>query len=271
MPLAQQIDGPVAVIGDVHGQVSHLDRVLGQLRQLPDYQDRWIVFIGDLVDRGPDPAGAVQAVLDLMAEHPKTTCVAGNHELAMCLACGVIPGVERYDWPHRWTDHYGADTTFHSYGAAMPDCEDLAARLPAAHRQFLIDLPWAVDHPDFFFVHAGLDPNLDFETQRRILAARDYTLSRPSWLCSKSFATPDVPADCDRVVVSGHVPVSEVKSYPRRLLIDTTGGLGRSLSCVLLPERSLIASDPPPVAAEPSPTRRGGPPQPPRKWFEFWK
>ena len=269
---AKQIEGPVAVIGDVHGQVRQLDDVLRQLQGLPDYQDRWIVFIGDLVDRGEDSSGAVQRVLDLMRSHPKTTCVSGNHELAMGLACGVISGADRGDWPERWTDHYGSEETFASYGAAFPDCDDLHAKLPEEHRALLRDLPWAVEHPEFYFVHAGLDPNMNFETQRRILDARDFTLNRPPWLCSKSFAKPDVPADCGLTVVSGHVPVDGVKNYPQRMLIDTTGGLGGSLSCVLLPERSLVASrsvgGPPVEAAAPAASFEA---EDPRRWYEFWK
>ena len=57
--LASRIQGPVAVIGDVHGQVEKLLTILDRLRELPDYEQRWIVFIGDLVDRGPDPRGAI--------------------------------------------------------------------------------------------------------------------------------------------------------------------------------------------------------------------
>ena len=52
--LATRIDGPVAVIGDVHGQVDQLVVILDRLRQLPDFESRWIVLIGDLVDRGPE-------------------------------------------------------------------------------------------------------------------------------------------------------------------------------------------------------------------------
>ena len=49
-----RIDGPVAVIGDVHGQVDKLRRIITKLAAVPGISERWIVFIGDLVDRGPD-------------------------------------------------------------------------------------------------------------------------------------------------------------------------------------------------------------------------
>ncbi|MEX0726509.1 MAG: metallophosphoesterase, partial [Planctomycetaceae bacterium] len=80
--LAARIQGPVAVIGDVHGQVDQLLTVLDQLRSLPRFEQRWIVFIGDVVDRGPDPKGAMDVICDLMMSHPRTTIVAGNHDYA---------------------------------------------------------------------------------------------------------------------------------------------------------------------------------------------
>ena len=78
-----RIDGPVAVIGDVHGQTDKLRRIIAQLAKLPDIHRRWIVFIGDLVDRGPDPAGTVKLYCDLAKQHDKVTWLCGNHELAM--------------------------------------------------------------------------------------------------------------------------------------------------------------------------------------------
>ena len=57
MQLATRIDGPVAVIGDLHGQVEQLVALLDRLHERPDFRDRWLVFIGDFVDRGPDPKG----------------------------------------------------------------------------------------------------------------------------------------------------------------------------------------------------------------------
>ena len=62
--LAARIDGPVAVIGDVHGQVDQLLTVLDKLRRTRDFERRWIVFIGDLVDRGPDSKGVLDIVCD---------------------------------------------------------------------------------------------------------------------------------------------------------------------------------------------------------------
>jgi serine/threonine protein phosphatase 1 len=240
--LRTRIDGPVAVIGDVHGQVEKLLALLDKLRAVPDFEQRWVVFIGDFVDRGPDPKAAVDVVLDLLMQHPRTTAVAGNHEFAMTAALGLIPTPEYANWEKRWTDHYDARTTFESYGAEFDDVQDLAARMPEKHKAFLSNLPWCVEHPRYIFVHAGLDTNAPFEMQMRILRQKDFTLNRPQWLCSKSFVEAAPPPGCPQTVVSGHVYTPKVEFRPKRIQIDTTGGTQGDLSCVLLPEKKVLTS-----------------------------
>lgn len=244
MQFSQEITGPVAVIGDVHGQVDQLKTVLQQLLVLPDYDRRWIVFIGDLVDRGPDPQGALSEILKVIQQHERTTIVCGNHEYAMSAALKIIETPDYCDWPARWLDHYGCQTTFASYGVnEFGNLQALRDRMPEAHQDLLSDLPWCVEHPEYFFVHAGLDAAAPFELQRAILRERDYTLTRPQWLCSKGLTFQPPPRDCSRVVISGHVRVPHVTFGPKRILIDTSGGEGGILSCVLLPENQVIHSD----------------------------
>lgn len=157
-----RISGPVAVIGDVHGQIEKLQSVLDQLDQRGDLAKRWIVFVGDLVDRGSDVAGTLDVIDELIRDRVKTTVVSGNHELAMCGALGLLPTPDYCDWRKRWLTGYGAEATFSSYGVPFGDCESLAAAIPDAHRSILSEAPWSVEHEQFFFVHAGLDPHLPF-------------------------------------------------------------------------------------------------------------
>lgn len=262
--LATRIRGPVSVIGDVHGQVDQLASVLEQLRSRPDFSERWIVFIGDLVDRGPDSQGALDMVCDLMLEHPETTIVSGNHELAMAGALGLIPVPDYCDWAPRWIQDYLSESTFESYGVEHGDLEGLRSALPERHVDLLTDLPWSVEHPEFCFVHAGLDPNQPFEMQVRILRKKDYSLNRPPWLCSKSFVSAPVPQDCPVTVVSGHVQVPAVRMESQRILLDTTGGEGGDLSCVLLPEREVISSSGNPLVETVSESRSS------KSWWKIW-
>jgi serine/threonine protein phosphatase 1 len=259
--LATKIQGPVAVIGDVHGHVDKLQAVLEQLVELPDFEQRWVVGIGDFVDRGPDSCAAVDLFLNLLRRHSRTTAIMGNHEFAMCAALGWLPVPEYTHWSKHWVNHYDSEVTCESYGVEAGDLQALAAQMPANHRDFLTNLPWVVEHPQYLFVHAGLDPTVPFQVQLRILQKKDFTLNRPQWLCSKSFVETDPPPDCPVPVVSGHVKVPAVTMRPKRILIDTTGGFEGELSCVLLPEKKIITS-----AGASVPVGAGGG----KSWWKFW-
>ena len=240
--LHKRIEGPVAVIGDVHGQLDKLQTVIEKLRSRPDYQDRWIVFIGDYVDRGPDSKGVMDLFCSLCDEHPRTTGIMGNHELAMNGSLGLVPTPEFSNWSERWLPNYQSETTFASYGVPMGDLEGLRNAMPLRHQEIFSSLPWCVEHPNYLFVHAGINSNTPFEMQLRILRARDFTLSRPDWLCSKSLVQKSPPHDCPYTVVVGHVQFPEVQFRPNQILVDTTGGYEGDLSCVLLPENIVISS-----------------------------
>lgn len=250
--LKTRIQGPIAVIGDVHGHTEKLATILGRLKSLPDYDYRWLIFIGDFVDRGPDPKGCIDLFLKTLRDHPRTTAIAGNHEFAMCAALGWLPGQESSHWGDRWVKHYNSESTFESYGAEAGNLQDLNAKVPQEHRELLTNLPWCVEHPQLLFVHAGLDPNAPFAMQLRILQQKDLSLNRPQWLCEKSFVEADPPRDCPLTVVSGHVKVDEVVIRPKRILVDTTGGEDGDLSCVLMPERKVISSGRSSAPAKPS-------------------
>ena len=83
-PMFQALfDGPIDVIGDIHGECGTLCELLDRLGydgngEHPD--GRRLVFVGDLIDRGPDSPGVVRLVRHLMSRG-KAQCIVGNHEL----------------------------------------------------------------------------------------------------------------------------------------------------------------------------------------------
>lgn len=269
MPSAEtRIDGPVAVIGDVHGQTDKLQKIIAKLATVPGIAQRWIVFIGDLVDRGPDPKGAIDLYCDLKKKHGKVTWVCGNHELAMAGSIGLIDCPDFVDWPSRWLPHYDSDKTFASYGVPHGELEALREALPAEHAELLSDLPWSVEHARYLFVHAGLDHNLPFDTQVQILRQRDYSLGHPFWLYDKQFVHGSNLTDSPVTIVVGHTPLPEVRFGPGVIGTDTTGGTHGELSCVLLPENVVITSgDEPPRQMAPANTGRRSNKKP---WWKVW-
>jgi hypothetical protein len=87
--------GSLYVIGDVHGQLKTLHKLL-QHEKLIDAKDRWaggevrVWFLGDLVDRGPDGLAVMDLVMRLQHEAEidggQIACLLGNHELMLLAA-----------------------------------------------------------------------------------------------------------------------------------------------------------------------------------------
>ena len=90
----RQEHGPFDIIGDVHGCLDELTALLDSLGYQVDRQPdgsprpayritpplgRRLIFLGDLVDRGPDIPGVLRLVMDAVASG-SALCVPGNHE-----------------------------------------------------------------------------------------------------------------------------------------------------------------------------------------------
>ena len=75
-------DGSLDVVGDVHGQYDALQDLLGKLNYGPDgsHPDgRRLVFVGDLIDRGPDSPAVAEQVLNMVhAGNAQGDCLRGH-------------------------------------------------------------------------------------------------------------------------------------------------------------------------------------------------
>ncbi len=81
--LGKLFDGPIDIVGDVHGEIDALRSLLQQLgysRHGDHPQGRRLVFLGDLCDRGPDSPGVIRMVQQ-MVERELAQCLLGNHEI----------------------------------------------------------------------------------------------------------------------------------------------------------------------------------------------
>ena len=81
--------GPFDIVGDVHGCSDELDELLQRLGYVRDGTGLWghpgartVVFLGDLVDRGPRIADTLRTAMR-MVEAGRALCVTGNHELKL--------------------------------------------------------------------------------------------------------------------------------------------------------------------------------------------
>jgi hypothetical protein len=88
MHLVQRLpDNPLDIIGDIHGEFSALLALLERLGYNHHGQhrnDRKLVFVGDLCDRGPDSLGVIQFVQHLV-QQGNAQAVLGNHEINLLM------------------------------------------------------------------------------------------------------------------------------------------------------------------------------------------
>lgn len=225
-------------VGDVHGCLSLLDRLLDQIeadianRPVPE---AYLVFVGDLVDRGPDSKGVVERLLTYHHPGIKSIFLMGNHEE---FALRVLSG-ER-DVLKTWLE-YGGKEFVASYGLSgdellgLPEREALARvrqAVPAEHRRFLKGFADTFRFGDYLFVHAGVRPGLALEEQVRA----DLRWIREPFL--------DDAGDHGFVVVHGHTITDEVEQRRNRIAIDTGAYRTGILTALVVdgPERRFLST-----------------------------
>lgn len=149
--LARLPDGPLDIIGDIHGENAALEAILHKLGQAGSGEGQpHLVFLGDLVDRGPDSIAVVDRVADLVAQG-RATCVMGNHELNLLRdrersGNGWFYGKADEAWSHAVEGHVIRGT----FPSRVAD-EAVRQRLLA----FFRTLPLAAVRDDLRIVHAA--------------------------------------------------------------------------------------------------------------------
>ncbi|MEM6692796.1 MAG: metallophosphoesterase family protein [Planctomycetota bacterium] len=142
----------VIAIGDVHGCFSQMTDLLELIQPTSDDQ---LVWLGDYVDRGPDSALVVQALIDRSNLH-NDICLRGNHEIMMERALYSLP--DRRSWGLS-----GGGATWDSYEThyGITDLDDV----PDSHWGFIRSLKNCYATDAHIFVHASLDSSLPLEEQ----------------------------------------------------------------------------------------------------------
>lgn len=263
MNLPTTVEYPVIAVGDLHGRVGWLDKLVAVLRRRDEWRAARLVFVGDLVDRTATVKPLVARVLELLAEKPGSTCVMGNHDLALVGAAGLDGRPPRPYWVQRYGEAYDHQPTFFSYLDRTPDyhslddwvkdLSELREAIPPDHRDFLASLPWVAEAPGHVFLHNGLSPELDcpaavqLECLRRKVwdraavqpkfgtaTDREFKPDYPVWLGADKRLSADPLPVPGRVQVSGHIRVDAPDANAVRIRIDTSGGLREPLTaCVL--------------------------------------
>lgn len=206
----------VYAIGDIHGRHDLLTELLVKIDaddKARGSADTQIVFLGDLVDRGPDSAGVIDIAMGLRGQGRKVRYLMGNHEEVFLKACR-----ERDIKTLRFFLKIGGDATLQSYPITRAeymglDLEELADRLatlvPEEHLAFLEGFEDMIVIGDYAFVHAGIRPGIPLDQQRK----SDLRWIREEFVGQRG--------DLEKVIVYGHTIYGDVDERGSRIGIDT--------------------------------------------------
>ena len=203
----------IYAIGDIHGRRDLFEDLVALIEAddaARGAAQTTIVLLGDLIDRGPDSAGVLDAVIALKARKTLRV-IAGNHE-EMLLA-----GFERREVLRAFIT-YGGRETLLSYGldretfneATLGELQAmLPALVPKRHLAFIREMENHVRCGDYLFVHAGIRPGVGLELQR---------LSDLRWIRSEFL---EDKRDHGVIVIHGHTIADAVDERSNRIGIDT--------------------------------------------------
>lgn len=232
------VHGPFDLVGDVHGCASELRTLLVELGWEISYDGdvavdahhpagRTAVFLGDLVDRGPDTPAVLRLVMG-MVRSGSALCVSGNHEAKLVRALK------------------GADVTV-SYGLA-----ESLAQLGAESETFRDDVlefmdglisHYVLDDGRLVVAHAGLKESYHGRSSGRV---RAFALYGDTTGETDEYGLPVRYPWANEyrgraMVVYGHTPVPRAEWVNNTICLDTGVVFGGALTALRYPEREIVS------------------------------
>jgi polynucleotide kinase-phosphatase len=234
----RQETGPFDVIGDVHGCLPELERLLGKLgyETVPDEQGRpagahhpgrRAVFVGDLVDRGPDTPGVLRLVMGMVAAGD-ALCVPGNHEDKLLKALR------------------GRNVRIsHGLAESLRQLEQEPEEFRARAVAFLDGLisHYVLDGGRLVVSHAGLIEKYQGRASGRV---RSFCLYGQTTGETDEFGLPVRYPWANEyrgraLVLYGHTPIPEPEWINNTLCLDTGCVFGGRLTALRYPEREIVS------------------------------
>lgn len=183
------------VIPDVHGCLVTLQSLVEDLIALRN--DDSLVFLGDIIDRGPSSKGVIDYIIKLKKSGIKTTVIRGNHEEYMAkvfregqATTGIRKMLNLRSSSHKEWMMYGGTETLQSFNAYN------VSAIPEMYIEWIESLPYYLKMDNFLIVHAGFNFELDdiFSDTQSMMWIREYKID-PAKLGG-------------RKIIHGHVPVT---------------------------------------------------------------
>jgi polynucleotide kinase-phosphatase len=235
----RELTGPFDIIGDVHGCRAELELLLERLgyelerdgegwpatARHPD--GRTAVFVGDLVDRGPDTPGVLRLVMGMVGAGT-AMCVSGNHEAKLLRALN------------------GRKVQItHGLGESLAQLAECEAEFTATAARFMDSLisHYVLDEGRLVVAHAGLKEAYQGRASGRV---RSFCLYGDTTGETDEYGLPvRYPWANDyrgaATVVYGHTPTVTPEWVNNTICIDTGAVFGGSLTALRYPSRELVS------------------------------
>jgi protein phosphatase len=233
--------GPFDLIGDVHGCFAELLELLTKLAwsitkneetgrfSAHHLENRQLIFVGDLVDRGPDSPAVLRLVMDLVQEG-KAFCVPGNHDAKL----------------NKWLDGRNVELK-HGLELTVEQLNQVTPEFREEVRKFLNGL---VSHKIFdegrlVVCHAGIKEKYIGRTSNTV---REFCLYGETTGEIDEFGLPvrgnwAASYRGKPMIVYGHTPIFQPEWLNNTLCIDTGCVFGGKMTALRYPERTLVSVD----------------------------
>ena len=235
----RHLTGPFDIVGDIHGCASELRTLLAELGWELSYDDagravgathpegRTALFVGDLVDRGPDTPGVLRLVMGMVAAGTALS-VSGNHEAKLVRALN------------------GANVRVsHGLAESLAQLGQESEEFRAEALAFMDGLisHFVLDDGRLVIAHAGLKEAYHGRASGRV---RSFALYGDTTGETDEYGLPvRYPWARDyrgqAMVVYGHTPVPEAEWVNNTICLDTGAVFGGKLTALRYPERQVVS------------------------------
>lgn len=233
---AHELAGPFDFIGDVHGCYDELVLLIAKLGYVLDPdpegpfarhpEGRKLVFLGDLVDRGPRTPDVLRLVMGSV-RRGTALCVLGNHD-EKCARALDGKKVKVHEGLRRSLVQLGAQS-----GAFRQQVQDFVAALPSH---------LVLDGKRLLAVHAGLPREMHGRDTDDVTQICKYGMSTGEHDASGHPVRLHWENDYrgETLVVFGHIVEREVRQVNNTVCIDTGCVFGGRLTALRYPERQIV-------------------------------
>lgn len=213
-------------VGDVHGRADLLAAMVQEIEKDADARQTQprIIFLGDIVDKGPSSCQAMEIVADVLRTRRHSRFIIGNHDDRFFdFVSGRSTDSQLYA---HWAIRMHGINTLWSYGydekTTMSDLADSFRKKFPHHYAVLNEAERLIVDPVYAYVHAGINPEktLDDQTHYDLMWIRD------------AFTGWNDPLP--RIFVHGHTPTeTSLPAFHRyRINLDTGACASNRLCCL---------------------------------------